>query len=92
VLTALHQAGRRDPQDPLARTWWSSGTWALVRGWQEELAAAGTETAPVSELIEGLRVGLLWRLLVDAVSASEERRNLARFVLQDLAVRPVGDQ
>jgi hypothetical protein len=92
VLTALQQAGHRDPQDPAARAWWSIGTWALVRGWQEELAAAGIATASVSDLIEGLRVGLLWRLLVDAVSAGEDRRTLASVVLQDLAARPVGDQ
>jgi hypothetical protein len=92
VLTALEQAGHRDPQDPVARAWWSIGTWALVRGWQEELAAAGTTTVSVPELIEGLRVGLLWRLLVDAVSAREARRRLARAVLTDLAARPVGDQ
>jgi len=76
----------------VARAWWSIGTWALVRGWQEELAAAGQTTVPVPDLIEGLRVGLLWRLLVDAVNAREERRHLARAVLVDLAARPVGDQ
>ena len=92
VLTALEQAGHRDPQDPVARAWWSIGTWALVRGWQEELAAAGTTTVSVPELIEGLRVGLLWRLLVDAVSAGEARRRLALAVLVDLAARPVGDR
>ena len=92
MFTALQQAGHRDPQDPLARAWWAIGTWALVRGWQEELASAGAETTAVSDLIDGLRVGLLWRLIVDAVSASEERRNLARLVLQDLAAQPLGDR
>ncbi|AMY07404.1 Trehalose synthase/amylase TreS [Luteitalea pratensis] len=92
ALTALQQAGHRDPQDPAARAWWSIATWALVRGWQEELAAAGTSTGSVSDLIEGLRVGLLWRLLVDAVSAGEDRRHQAQAVLQDLAARPVGDR
>ena len=41
ALAALQQAGHRDPQDPAGRAWWSIATWALVRGWQEELAAAG---------------------------------------------------
>jgi len=92
ALTALQQVGHRDPRDPPTRAWWSIATWALVRGWQEELAAAGRTPMPVDDLVEGLRVGLLWRLLVDAVSATETRRQLARAVLMDLAARPVGDQ
>ena len=92
ALGALQQRGHRDVQDPVARTWWATATWALVRGWQEELAAAGQGTLPVDELVADLRVGLLWRLLVDAVSATESRRLMARAVLADLAARPVGDQ
>jgi hypothetical protein len=92
AVTALQQAGRRDLQDPAARAWWSIATWALVRGWQEELAAAGHDAMPVDALVDGLRVGLLWRILVDAVSATADRRMMARAVLMDLAARPVGDR
>jgi maltose alpha-D-glucosyltransferase/alpha-amylase len=92
ALTALQQAGRNDLQDPDVRAWWAVTTWALVRGWQEQLAAAGRTTVPLDELIDGLRVGLLWRLLVDAVSAGDVRRQMARAVLVDLAARPVGRQ
>ena len=49
-----------------------------------------THRPPLDALLDRLRVGLLWRLLVDAVSAREARRPLARAVLVDLAVRPVG--
>ena len=41
----------------------------------------GRARCSVSDLIEGLRVGLLWRLLVDAVSAGEDRRHQAHAVL-----------
>jgi hypothetical protein len=91
ALTALQDSGRREPQDPVARAWWAIATWALVRGWQEELAAGGRTTVPVLDLVEGLRVGMLWRLLVDAVNAADDRRQLARAVLIDLAARPAGE-
>jgi maltose alpha-D-glucosyltransferase/alpha-amylase len=91
ALTALQDSGRREPQDPVARAWWATATWALVRGWQEELAAGGRTTVPVLDLVEGLRVGMLWRLLVDAVNAADDRRQLARTVLIDLAARPAGE-
>ncbi len=51
----LRRAGRacrardpRDPQAPAAHAWWAMATWALVRGWQEELAAAGRTGAAAS--------------------------------------------
>ena len=90
TVIALQQAGR-DLHDATARAWWSIATWALVRGWHEELAAAGRHTLPPADLVEGLRVSLLWRLLVDAVSAADDRRQMARAVLIDLAARPIGD-
>jgi hypothetical protein len=92
AVTALQQTGVRDLQDPAGRAWWAVATWALVRGWHEELAAAGRHTLAMSDVIEGLRLSLLWRLLVDAVGASEARKQMARAVLIDLAARPVGDQ
>ena len=92
MLTALQQQGVRDVQDTGGRTWWAVGVWALVRGWQEELAASGRQTVPTADVVDGLRLSLLWRLLVDAVSATETRSHMARAVLMDLSVRPVGDQ
>ena len=92
VVTALQQSGTRDLQDAAARAWWSVATWGLVRGWRDELAASGRETIAMPDVIEGLRVSLVWRLLVDAVSASEVRRQMARAVLADLAAHPVGDR
>jgi predicted trehalose synthase len=92
VVTALQQLGARDLQDAAARAWWSVATWGLVRGWRDELAASGRETIAMPDVIEGLRVSLVWRLLVDAVSAGESRRQMARAVLADLAAHPVGDR
>ncbi|BCS31359.1 alpha-amylase [Luteitalea sp. TBR-22] len=91
AVTAIVHAPGRDLHDPHARTWWAVATWALVRGWQEELAAAGHEAPPVATLVEGLRASLIWRWLVDAVGAGEARRHMARTVLADLAARPVGE-
>ena len=91
TVSAVQQTGR-DLHDAAGRTWWTVATWALVRGWQDELAAAGRRTPPAADVIEGLRVSLLARLLVDAVSAADDRRQMARAVLIDLAARPVGDQ
>ncbi len=91
-LAALPQPDPRDPQVPAAHAWWAVATWALVRGWQEELAAGGQSAPPVEALLDRLRAGLLWRLLVDAVSARETRRAQARAMLTYLAARPVGDR
>ncbi|HTV03157.1 MAG TPA: alpha-glucosidase C-terminal domain-containing protein, partial [Luteitalea sp.] len=92
AVTALQQAQGREQLDAAARAWWSVATWGLVRGWRDELAASGRETIAMPDVIEGLRVSLIWRLLVDAVAAGEARRQMARAVLTDLAARPVGDR
>ncbi|MBA2356699.1 MAG: maltose alpha-D-glucosyltransferase [Acidobacteria bacterium] len=91
AVTALQQIGRRDLRDPSARGWWAVVTAALVKGWLEELAATGRATLPIEDVVSGLRVGLLWRLLVDAVAASEPRRQMARAVLLDLAAQHTGE-
>ena len=91
ALTVLQQAGVRDIHDAAGRTFWAVATWALVRGWLEELSAGGRQTVPMADVVEGLRISLLWRLLVDAVAGPPARRQMGRTVLADLAARPVGE-
>ncbi len=89
AFVTQHETGGRDEAAHAARTWWAIATWALARGWQEELAAAGHEI-PGADVVDRLGAGTLWRLLVDAVSAANWRRDPARAMLADLAVHPVG--